>query len=125
MKQQNKDITIRSSEEDSVIRKFRITASDEKTYNTTHYSLQMIIAIGFKVDNLRAVQFRKWVNQIAQEYTFKGWVMDTERLKKGGVLADEYFEQQLEKIREIRISERKFYQKVTDIYSTWKTTLTQ
>jgi len=105
-------------EENSVIRNFRITASDGKIYNTKHYSLQMIIAIGFKVDNFRAVQFRKWVNQIASEYTIKGWVMDAERFKKGGVLTDEYFEQQLEKIREIRISERKFYQKVTDIYST-------
>ena len=105
-------------DEDSVIRNFRITATDGKTYNTKHYSLQMIIAIGFKVDNLRAVQFRKWVNAIAKDYTIKGWVMDAERFKKGGVLTDEYFEQQLEKIREIRISERKFYQKVTDIYST-------
>jgi hypothetical protein len=104
--------------EDSVIRNFRITATDGKTYNTKHYSLQMIIAIGFKVDNLRAIQFRKWINQIAREYTIKGWVMDVERFKKGGVLIDEYFEQQLEKVREIRISERKFYQKVTDIYST-------
>ena len=94
------------------------TAPDGKEYATNHYNLQMIIAIGFKVNNLRAVQFRKWVNQIAKDYTIKGWVMDVERFKKGGVLTDEYFEQQLEKIREIRISERKFYQKVTDIYST-------
>jgi hypothetical protein len=78
----------------------------------------MIIAIGFKIDNLRAVQFRKWINKIAKDYTIKGWVMDVERFKKGGILTDEYFEQQLEKIREIRISERKFYQKITDIYST-------
>jgi hypothetical protein len=105
-------------DETSVIRNFRITASDGKKYNTKHYDLQVIIAIGFKVDNLRAVQFRKWINRIAKDYTIKGWVMDAERFKKGGVLTDEYFEQQLEKIREIRISERKFYQKVTDIYST-------
>ncbi|MCL2596449.1 MAG: virulence RhuM family protein [Paludibacter sp.] len=105
-------------DENSVIRKFRITATDGKTYSTQHYNLQMIIAIGFKVNNLRAVQFRKWVNKIAKDYTIKGWVMDVERFKQGGVLMDEYFEQQLEKIREIRISERKFYQKVTDIYST-------
>ena len=105
-------------DEDSVIRNFRITATDGKTYNTKHYALQMIIAIGFKVDNLRAIQFRKWVNQVAKDYTIKGWVMDVERFKKGGVLTDEYFEQQLETIREIRISERKFYQKITDIYAT-------
>jgi hypothetical protein len=105
-------------EENSVIRNFRITASDGKNYNTKHYDLQMIIAIGFKVDNPRAVQFRKWVNQIAREYAIKGWVMDSERFKKGGVLTDQYFEEQLEKIREIRISERKFYQKITDIYAT-------
>jgi len=104
--------------ENSVIRKFLITASDGKEYATNHYDLQMIIALGFKVNSLRAVQFRKWVNQIARDYTIKGWVMNVERFKKGGVLTDEYFEQQLEKIREIRISERKFYQKITDIYAT-------
>jgi hypothetical protein len=105
-------------DEKSVIRKFRITASDGKSYNTNHYNLQTIIAVGFKVNNERAVQFRKWANQIVKDYTIKGWVMDVERLKNGGTLTDEYFEQQLEKIREIRISERKFYQKVTDIYAT-------
>ena len=105
-------------QENSVIRKFRITASDGKDYNTNHYDLQMIIAVGFKINSARAVQFRKWVNNIAKDYTIKGWVMDEERFKKGGVLTDEYFEQQLEKIREIRLSERKFYQKVTDIYAT-------
>jgi hypothetical protein len=86
--------------------------------NVEHYNLQMIIAVGFKVNNERAVQFRKWANTIVEHYTIKGWVMDTERLKKGGVLTDKYFEEQLEKIREIRVSERKFYQKVTDIYAT-------
>ena len=105
-------------DENSVCAIFAHTAEDGKTYQTKHYSLQTIIAIGFKVDNARAVQFRKWVNKIAKDYTIKGWVMDDERFKKGGVLTDEYFEQQLEKIREIRISERKFYQKVTDIYAT-------
>ena len=104
--------------ENSVIRKFRITATDGKEYNTKHYNLQTIIAVGFKVNSERAVQFRKWVNQIAKDYTIKGWVMDVERFKKGGVLTDQYFDEQLEKIREIRISERKFYQKVTDIYAT-------
>ena len=105
-------------QEDSVIRKFRITAEDEKNYNTNHYSLEMIIAVGFKVNSERAVQFRKWVNQIAKDYTIKGWVMDVERIKKGTYLTEKYFEEQLERIREIRASERKFYQKVTDIYAT-------
>jgi len=84
-----------------------------------HYSLQAIIAVGFKIENERAVQFRKWANQIVKDYTIQGWVMDTERLKSGGsVLTDEFFERQLEKVREIRASERKFYQKITDIYAT-------
>ena len=104
---------------ESVIRKFRITAADGKPYQTNHYSLQMVIAVGFKVNSERAVQFRKWVNEIATTYTIKGWVMDEERLKKGGsVLTNKYFEEQLEKIREIRASERMFYQKVTDLYAT-------
>ena len=105
-------------EEDSVIRKFRITAADGKSYNTNHYNLQMIIAVGFKVNSERAVQFRKWVNQIASEYTIKGWVMDDERLKRGTYLTDKYFDEQLERVREIRASERKFYQKITDLYAT-------
>jgi len=78
----------------------------------------MIIAVGFKVNSERAVQFRKWVNQIAKDYTIKGWVMDDERLKRGSYLTDKYFKEQLERIREIRASERKFYQKITDIYAT-------
>lgn len=105
-------------QENSVIRKFRITASDGKVYNTNHYSLQMIIAVGFKVNSERAVQFRKWVNEIASEYTIKGFAMDDERLKKGTYLTDQYFEEQLERIREIRASERRFYQKITDLYAT-------
>lgn len=105
-------------QEDSVIRKFRITAGDGKTYNANHYSLEMIIAVGFKVNSERAVQFRKWVNQIAKDYTIKGWVMDVERIKRGTYLTEKYFDEQLERIREIRASERKFYQKVTDLYAT-------
>ena len=105
-------------QEDSVIRKFRITASDGKNYNTSHYSLQMIIAVGFKVNSERAVQFRKWVNSIASEYTIKGFAMDDERLKKGTYLTDKYFDEQLERVREIRASERRFYQKITDLYAT-------
>ncbi len=104
--------------ENSVIRKFRITASDGKSYTANHYSLQMIIAVGFKVNSERAVQFRKWVNEIATQYTIRGWVMDDERLKQGTYLTDKYFDEQLERIREIRVSERKFYQKVTDLYAT-------
>ena len=103
--------------EDSVIRKFRITATDGKPYTVQHYALQMIIAVGFKVNSERAVQFRKWVNQIATQYTIRGWVMDDERLKRGTYLTDKYFEEQLERIRDIRASERRFYQKITDIYS--------
>lgn len=106
-------------QENSVIRKFRITAADGKCYSTNHYSLEMIIAVGFKVNSERAVQFRKWVNQIAKDYIIKGWVLDDERLKNGGsVLTVEYFDRLLEQIREIRLSERRFYQKITDIYAT-------
>jgi len=83
-----------------------------------HYNLQMIIAVGFKVNNDRAVRFRKWAGQIVKDYTIQGWTMDKERLKKGHMFTDEYFERQLENIREIRLSERKFYQKVTDLYAT-------
>lgn len=83
-----------------------------------HYSLQMIIAVGFKVNNQRAVQFRKWAGQIVKDHTIQGWTMDKERLKKGHMFTDEYFERQLQYIREIRLSERKFYQKVTDLYAT-------
>lgn len=105
--------------EDSVIKKYLITADDGKTYNTNHYNLQAIIAVGFKVNNERAIQFRKWANAIVKDYTIQGWVMDDERLKNGGsVLTEKYFEHLLERIREIRISERKFYQKITDIYAT-------
>jgi hypothetical protein len=106
-------------EENAVIRNFRITANDGKTYNTKHYNLSMIIAIGFKVDNEKAVQFRKWANKIVNEYTIKGFCMDDERLKNdGSILTKKYFEEQLTRIREIRLSERKFYQKITDIYAT-------
>lgn len=106
-------------DENSVIKKYLITAADGKKYKTNHYNLQTIIAVGFKVNNERAVQFRKWANAIIKDYTIQGWVMDDERLKNGGtVLTKDYFEKQLEKIREIRLSERKFYQKITDIYAT-------
>lgn len=106
-------------EKDSVIKKYLITASDGKSYNTNHYNLQATIAVGFKVNNDRAVQFRKWANGIVKDYTIQGWAMDSDRLKNGGsVLTKEYFDHLLEQIREIRMSERKFYQKITDIYAT-------
>ncbi len=105
-------------EERSVVKQYLIAADDGKNYQTKHYSLQAIIAVGFKIENERAVQFRKWANQIVKDYTIQGWTMDAERLKQGGTLTDEFFERQLEKIREIRLSERKFYQKITDIYAT-------
>ena len=106
-------------EENSVIRNFRITAKDGKSYNTKHYNLSAIIAVGYKVNSERAVQFRKWATGIIKEYTIKAYVMDDERLKNDGtILGKKYFEEQLERIREIRLSERKFYQKITDIYAT-------
>lgn len=105
-------------DENSVIRNFRITANDGKNYNTQHYNLNAIIAVGYKVNSERAVQFRKWATDIVQQYTIKAYVMDDERLKKGHMFTDRYFEEQLQRIREIRLSERKFYQKITDIYAT-------
>jgi hypothetical protein len=103
----------------SVIRNFRITANDGKSYQTNHYNLSAIIAVGYKVNSERAVVFRKWATQIVQEFTIKGFAMDDERLKNdGSILGKKYFEEQLQRIREIRLSERKFYQKITDIYST-------
>ena len=105
--------------EEAVVKDYLITAADGKNYQVKHYSLQAIIAVGFKIENERAVQFRKWANRIVKDYTIQGWTMDVERLKHGGsILDDEFFERQLEKIREIRLSERKFYQKITDIYAT-------
>lgn len=106
-------------QEETVIRKFRITAADGKIYNTQHYNISAIIAVGYKVNSERAVQFRKWATGIIKEYTIKAYVMDDERLKNdGSILRKKYFEEQLDRIREIRLSERKFYQKITDIYAT-------
>ena len=108
--------------EEATIRNFRIVQKEgnrEISRDVVHYNLQMIIAIGFKVDNEKAVQFRKWANNLVKDYTIKGFTLDDERLKNGGsILTKEYFEQLLERIREIRMSERRFYQKITDIYAT-------
>jgi hypothetical protein len=95
-----------------------ITADDGKSYNTKHYSLQAIIAVGFKIENERAIQFRKWAGRIVKDYTIQGWTMDVDRIKNGHLFTDDYFDRQIELIREIRLSERKFYQKVTDLYAT-------
>ena len=111
----------RELDEASTIRKFRIVQTEgerQVSREVNHYNLQMIIAVGFKVNNQRAVRFRAWANQIVETYTIKGWVMDSERFKSGGTLTQQYFDEQLEKIREIRMSERMFYQKITDIYAT-------
>lgn len=106
-------------QEEAVIRNFRITAADGKNYDTKHYNLAAIIAVGYKVNSERAVQFRKWATTIVEEFTIKAYVMDDERIKQGGsILTEQYFEEQLQRVREIRLSERKFYQKITDIYAT-------
>ena len=106
-------------DEASVIRNFRITGSDGKNYQTKHYNLSVIIAVGYKVNSEKAVQFRKWATEVLKEFTIKAYVMDDERLKNNGsILTKDYFEEQLERVREIRLSERRFYQKITDIYAT-------
>lgn len=105
--------------EGAVIRNFRITAADGKSYDTKHYNLSAIISVGYKVNSEQAVQFRKWASGIVESFTIKGFAMDDERLKNdGSVLTKKYFEEQLQRIREIRLSERKFYQKITDLYAT-------
>ena len=105
-------------DKEAVIKEILTTAADGKAYSVKHYNLDVILALGFKIDNERAVQFRKWARHILGEYTIKGWVMDDQRLKDGSPITDKYFEHLLEKIREIRLSERKFYQKITDLYAT-------
>lgn len=108
--------------EEATIKKFLIVQTEgtrQVSREVIHYNLQMIIAVGFKVNSDRAVQFRKWVNQIAKDYTIKGWVLDSDRLKNGGsIFTKDYFNRLLEEIREIRLSERQFYQKITDLYAT-------
>jgi len=102
--------------EDSVIRKFRITAEDGKRYLTNFYNLDMIIAVGYRVNSYQATQFRIWATKTLREFIIKGFVLDDERLKHGEKFGKDYFDELLERIREIRASERRFYQKITDIY---------
>ena len=112
--------TFKSGElqEDTVIRKFRITASDDKQYNTNFYNLDAIISVGYRVNSIRATQFRQWATKILREFAIKGYVIDKRRMENGSFLGEDYFEKLLAEIREIRLSERRFYQKITDIYAT-------
>jgi hypothetical protein len=105
-------------QENSVVRKFRITATDGKNYNTNFYNLDAIISVGYRVNSLRATQFRQWATHILREFAIKGYVLDKKRMENGSFLGEDYFEHLLEEIREIRLSERRFYQKITDIYTT-------
>ncbi|EHL32303.1 virulence RhuM family protein [Legionella drancourtii] len=105
-------------DQNSVIRKFLTTASDGKNYNTQFYNLDAIISVGYRVNSKRATQFRQWATQVLSEFAIKGFVLDKKRLENGSFLGEDYFEQLLEEIREIRLSERRFYQKITDIYAT-------
>jgi len=102
--------------ENSVIRNFRITAADGKSYQTNFYNLDMIIAIGYRVRSHRGLQFRQWATERLREYMIKGFVLDDERLKEGRNFAGDYFDELLERIRDIRASEKRFYQKIRDIY---------
>ena len=109
---------INEIDEKSVIRKFRITAGDGKIYNTNFYNLDAIISVGYRVNSLRATQFRQWATKVLSEFAIKGYALDKKRLENGSYLNENYFEELLAEIREIRLSERKFYQKITDIYAT-------
>jgi len=105
-------------EENLVIRKFLITASDGKKYNTQCYNLDAIISVGYRVNSKRATQFRIWATRVLKQFAIKGYVLDKKRLENGSFLNENYFDELLEEIREIRLSERQFYQKITDIYAT-------
>ena len=104
-------------DENSVCRDFRHTATDGKTYNTKYYNLRAITAVGYRVNSHRATEFRKWATEILHEYIIKGFAMDDERLKQMKHFGKDYFDEMLERIREIRLSERRFYQKITDIFA--------
>ena len=105
-------------QQDSVIRKFRTTAADGKNYNTNFYNIDAIISVGYRVNSKRATQFRQWATRVLREFAVKGYVLDRKRMENGSFLGEDYFERLLEEIREIRLSERRFYQKITDIYAT-------
>ena len=105
-------------EENSVIRKFRTTATDGKNYNVQFYNLDAIISVGYRVNSIKATQFRQWATTVLREFSIKGYVLDKKRMENGSFLNEDYFERLLEEIREIRLSERRFYQKITDIYTT-------
>jgi len=108
-------------DENSVCRDFRHTAEDGKNYTTKFYNLRAITAVGYRVNSHRATEFRKWATEILHEYIIKGFAMDDERLKQGKHFGQDYFDEMLERIREIRLSERQFYQKITDIYALSRT----
>ena len=103
---------------DSVCRKFRRTAADGKEYNTQYYNLDAVISVGYRVNSLRATQFRQWATSVLRQYAIRGYVLDKKRMENGTFLGEDYFEHLLAEIREIRLSERRFYQKLTDIYAT-------
>ena len=105
-------------DEKSVCREFRHTAKDGKNYKTKYYNLDAIISVGYRVNSKKATQFRQWATQVLKEFAIKGFVLDKKRLKNGTFLGENYFDKLLEEIREIRLSERMFYQKITDIYAT-------
>ena len=105
-------------EENQVVRKFRTTADDGKNYETTYYNLDVIISVGYRIKSQKGTQFRIWATKTLKEFIIKGFVLDDKRLKQGGqVFGKDYFDELLERIREIRASERRFYQKITDIFS--------
>jgi len=105
-------------EENSVIRKFRITANDGKNYNTKHYNLEVIISLGYRINSNKATEFRRWATEVLKTFATRGYVLDNERLKNGNFLNPQYYKDLIEEIRDIRESERNFYQQITDIYST-------
>ena len=105
-------------EENSVIRNFRITARDGKNYTVKHYNLDAIISVGYRVNSVRATEFRQWATGVLKKYAIRGYAIDRERMENGTFLGEDYFEHLLAEIREIRLSERRFYQKITDIYAT-------
>ncbi|HHW7506849.1 TPA: virulence RhuM family protein [Mannheimia haemolytica] len=102
----------------SVTEDFSVTAADGKNYRTKHYNLDAVISIGYRVNSVRATQFRQWATKVLRDFAQKGYVIDRQRMENGTFLNEDYFEQLLAEIREIRLSERRFYQKITDIYAT-------